>query len=822
MDLNAPLDGPLYVPPNAPLLPSSAVDGASATVSGSQQARTPERKRKRQDSDSDGAADEAATSQSSSGSDDDDVDMPEALRQELNAAISEAVFKRVYFHESENDLEDEADAESDPDDPAVLQIGAVVWTRAQRAAAYNALARLGRGDVEAIAAAAGKSNLEVLDFMRVMDEAVVEAALRDPQHPVLGMDDVPAAAEVPDALLAELTDGARRMESCVQRQQASAERRKWGKPWDLDFEIAMELHRSYKRAMKAELPRAERRGTREPEAMEVDPVQSSRNGAEAAVKCEVDSTPVESPEPGELIDLIPVAEVLKLHNWIRLSSSIFMNKRKPRPWMKPGPAIRRTAFGDFYNLAVSLTRRIMHTALVQAQIRRRGMNGKDKPSVIARDVKCAIEMLGLKENSFDYWVGVPRRHGLKCFVPSPDPKEQEEMKQVYVSPPEVEERLKKEPYKTERTASDSKDESMDDSSADESDRSESPYESSHVSETDDDPNGDDARSASVYYSSGATSWSSDGGDPDPASILTRQGRRPRGRRPIKRRSSSASSTSSRSSSSLSPGSVASRLSSSSRERGGGRRGIQDHEMYDFHAATFDAAHDPADRGFLRRQMDALRTELEAEWREEDYLEALDGEASKHEAARLRMLVGEQGDARYATRMQHPKRPRLDESEDDGGESAVGGTSDEEWNPAAGLTRASMGSRPGGHRKSGRSTPLGASVPSRDSTPVSVKLEDDEESEEITMAIKGNGRARQTMDDILAPSAKGGPKSERRKMKPNPDVKKKRVKSERQHRQAVRAFEAIGMDTVARHNWRDVTEYISPWETRLRDDPEAYS
>ena len=264
------------------------------------------------------------------------------------------------------------------------------------------------------------------------------------------------------------------------------------------------------------------------------------------------------------------------------------------------------------------------------------------------------------------------------------------------------------------------------------------------------------------------------------------------------------------------------------EKGGGRRGVQDHELHDFHAATFDAAHVPADRGFLRRQMDALRTELEAEWREEDYLEALDGEASRHEAARLRRLVGDQEDARCATRMQRPKRPRPDESKDDGRDSAAGGTSDGEWNPAAGLVRSSKGSRPGGHRKIGRSTPFQASVPSRDSTPASVKLEDDDEesakkeSEEITTAVKGNGKPRQTMDDILAQSAKSEPTSERTKMKPTPDVKKKRIKSERQHRKAVRAFEAIGMDTVTRYNWRDVTEYISPWETRLHNDPEADS
>jgi hypothetical protein len=724
--------------------------------------------------------------------------MPDALRLELNAAISEAVSKRVYFREGL--AKPEKGSESDLDDVTDLQIGAVVWTRTQRSAAYNALARLGRGGIEGVAAVCGKSKLEVLDFMRVMDEAGVEAALRDPRRPVLGMDAVTAAVEVPDALLEALTDGARRIELYVQRCQAKAERRKWGELWNLDFEIATELHYSYKRVMKAELPGTIGGGSKDSQAMDVDTEQSSTHIDEAGAQDEASSLSGESSDPGELIDRIPIAKLLKLHTWIRLCSGIFMNKRKPRHWMRPGPSIRHTAFGDFYNLTVSLTRRIAHTALFQAQIRHRGMGGMDAPLVSLKDVKCAIEMLGLKENSFDYWVGVPRRHKLKCSV-SPSGSKEQEKETVYMSLLEVEEHLKKEPYKTKRAASESGDEGVDDSSP-ESDHSESAYESSHVSETDGAETDDGADP--LYCSSGATSaWTSDDADLEAAATLTRQGRRPRVRgrlwRPRARRSgSSASSHSSSGESSSSLG------SSSSRRRVGGRRAVPDRELEDFHEATFDAAHDPADRGFMRRQLDALRTELEAEWREEDYLETLDEEGSKHEAARLRKLV-EQDDTRYATQIQRPNRPRWAKNSDDGGES-VDDTSDVEWNPAAGVLRSSKGPQPG-HRTR-------ASAASRHSSPAVIKTEENEEG--VTPSKKGLEGCAWTTLKHLEDSARKKPKLERKKIRiaPNPDLKKKRKKSETAHRKAVDAFEAVGMDTVTRYNWRDVTEYISPWETAL--------
>jgi hypothetical protein len=747
--------------------------------------------------------------------------MPDGLRQELNAATAEAVFRRVYFREGTADGSSSSSSDSsdyDSDDVSDLQVGAAVWTRAQRAAAYNALARRGRADVRGAAAAAGRSAPETLDLLRAMDEAAVEAALADPLHPVLGAGDVPAAVEVPEALLARLSEGARGIEAWVQRWQAREERAKWGDGlWDLDWGTAIRLRQSYHRVAKEERAAAEASGA---EAMEVDDAETAAKSEDVAVKDESGSASKESPQPGEMIDMVPIAKVLKLHNWLRLSNNIFMNKRKPRHWMKPCPSIWQTAFGDFYNLTVSVTKRIMSTALIQAQIRLRGLGGEAQVS--KKDVKCALEMLGLAENSFDYWVGVPKRFRLKCFLPPSGPKDQEERKEAYLTVPEAEEYLKREKYKPKGSDSDSDsdDERMDEGSMDTSGHSESEYESSHVSETDDDDemDADDAGSTPVYYSDGATSaWSSDdGGDDGPAKSLTRHGRRRRGLKPTIPRSRSGSSDSSTSSSGSS---TFSSSSASSTAFSPGRAGrIRDDELRDARAAAFDAAHEPVDRGFARRQADALRAELEAERREEAFLDALDADEARREAERLRRVLG--GDLRYVTRMQRAKRLRPDEDDDEDDEGD-GGSSDDEGNPAAGLTRA--GSRAARPRKRSCAAAAAASASSRHATPGSVKEEYSEVEVEArdVGAFKKVGRYKKTTEDVLYEDE---PKLERKKMRivPNPDVEKKRLKSERQHRQAVRAFEALGMDTVTRHGWRDVTEYISPWETRIINDLEADS
>lgn len=100
----------------------------------------------------------------------------------------------------------------------------------------------------------------------------------------------------------------------------------------------------------------------------------------------------------------------------------------PSPWphwsayaseQVPEPSMMRTAFNDFHALAVSVTKRLMQTAIVQATSRLRSQRRRTKkgvmPFVKTRDVLSAIDVLGLKRNGRSRWTGVARRCNLRVF-----------------------------------------------------------------------------------------------------------------------------------------------------------------------------------------------------------------------------------------------------------------------------------------------------------------------------------------------------------------------------------------------------------------------
>lgn len=100
----------------------------------------------------------------------------------------------------------------------------------------------------------------------------------------------------------------------------------------------------------------------------------------------------------------------------------------PSPWphwsayasdQVPEPSMMRTAFNDFHTLAVSVTKRLMQTAIIQATSRLRSQRRRTKkgvmPLVKTRDVLSAIDVLGLKRNGRSRWIGVARRCNLRVF-----------------------------------------------------------------------------------------------------------------------------------------------------------------------------------------------------------------------------------------------------------------------------------------------------------------------------------------------------------------------------------------------------------------------
>ena len=117
---------------------------------------------------------------------------------------------------------------------------------------------------------------------------------------------------------------------------------------------------------------------------------------------------------------------------LTLSRNVFMNRSPSissswphwseiRSDFTDEPAIYRSAFHDFHTLAVSVTKRLMQTAIMQATSRLRSQRHRTKkgaiPLVKRRDVLAAIDVVGMKRNGKQRWQGVARRCALRVFQP---------------------------------------------------------------------------------------------------------------------------------------------------------------------------------------------------------------------------------------------------------------------------------------------------------------------------------------------------------------------------------------------------------------------
>lgn len=90
-----------------------------------------------------------------------------------------------------------------------------------------------------------------------------------------------------------------------------------------------------------------------------------------------------------ILQAIPEASLLHAENMLALSKNLFMNRSPdiPSPWphwstyaseQVPEPSILRTAFNDLHTLAVSVTKRLMQTAVMQATSRLRSQRRRTK------------------------------------------------------------------------------------------------------------------------------------------------------------------------------------------------------------------------------------------------------------------------------------------------------------------------------------------------------------------------------------------------------------------------------------------------------------
>lgn len=260
------------------------------------------------------------------------------------------------------------------------QIGVTQWSSYEKEIFFSTLAKRGRYDLSRIAAAIGtKSELEVLVYHQLLQKATTEHRLNGPHHQLLGMYEIPGAFEVSQDCSATLELSADALSVLQQEEDEKLERRNYDKLWMLS-----------KRTIRLVTQR-----------------QSSAEGDKA-----------------EILDDLAPAELLNSKHFLELSKRVFMNSSLAEDnWRsysgkKETPSILHSAFSDFHRLAISVTKRLIQSSLFFAMSRIRATTSssyRQKKTVRLRDVNAALNVLGMKQSSQGFWVGVARRCNLAVY-----------------------------------------------------------------------------------------------------------------------------------------------------------------------------------------------------------------------------------------------------------------------------------------------------------------------------------------------------------------------------------------------------------------------
>ncbi|KAJ4289118.1 hypothetical protein N0V90_011460 [Kalmusia sp. IMI 367209] len=285
----------------------------------------------------------------------------------------------------------------------ISQYGASIWTASEKSAFFSAIDKLGKDNLPGIAKAVGtKSIPEIRQFLLLLHDAFFDQTdKRAKSRFNLSLQDIPAALEIGVACERQLEAAGDTLAMMQERFEATQEQRRYGEHWlitpDLADQIELAVRGSY-----ASLP-ADNEG---------------------------DHVRLDGANDAALLQEIPEAQLLIPKTLLELSQNVFMNPSPATvyPWahwtelvseLATEPSMYRTAFRDFHTLVLSLTKRLMQTALIQATSRIRSQGWRAKKGVLLyvreRDVHTAADLLGLKKTRRQYWRDVPRRCRLNVW-----------------------------------------------------------------------------------------------------------------------------------------------------------------------------------------------------------------------------------------------------------------------------------------------------------------------------------------------------------------------------------------------------------------------
>lgn len=277
------------------------------------------------------------------------------------------------------DIEDAAERlcfEDDVDLPPE-QFGLVCWTSQEKRDFFEALARLGQYDLEAIAARVRtKSVFEVCHYMRLLQEA--RRARKGPNsHATIVLAEYPAVVELSPQCCHAQEEAA---DAISLRQEVSEQHReesKWGDIWNITPKVAHNLD------------------------------EKSKGGSD-------ESQP-------------HFARLFRLSRLLQLSRRIFMNSSVPsNNWHfidDDPPSIWATTAEDLFSLTLSLTRRLVQATLFISMSRIRAkqeFRPQTKPVVRRKDVEAAVTSLDLSHGTGTFWAKSARRLRLDVYMGASD------------------------------------------------------------------------------------------------------------------------------------------------------------------------------------------------------------------------------------------------------------------------------------------------------------------------------------------------------------------------------------------------------------------
>lgn len=266
------------------------------------------------------------------------------------------------------------------DNSHVTQAGICLWSSDESELLFGGIARYGPDSLPTIAALIGtKNELEVHTYVQALKAASVKQHLYGRRQSLLGTADIPAAVELSERCCTSLEQAADSLATLQQRHEEHLEQQRHGDLWKLDQDKARWVERRM---------------------------------------CESEEG------KSEIRRRLPAAELLNLRQMLELSRNLFMNATDlDINWhslssRSETPALLYTAFSDLRDIAVSITNRLIQTALFFAMSRLRAAKSSYYPhqrAVKRCDALAAIKTLGMKDSARDWWVQIARRCKLEVY-----------------------------------------------------------------------------------------------------------------------------------------------------------------------------------------------------------------------------------------------------------------------------------------------------------------------------------------------------------------------------------------------------------------------